>query len=90
MKNFGLLKFGELTPPPSEFIRSARPLRSLAERRSGVLPTSVRLRWRSAELPLERNVPRFKSYRFLAPPIPLNSAVSRQENSQKNYQCTGN
>ena len=36
-----------------ELYRSARPLRSLAERRSGVLPTSVHLRWRSAELPLE-------------------------------------
>ena len=54
---------------------TAIPLRSLAERRSGVLPTSVRLRWRSAELPLERNVHRFQSYRFDAPPIPLNSAV---------------
>ncbi len=63
---------------------SARPLRSLAERRSGVLPTSVRLRWRSAELPLERNVPRFKSYRFLAPPIPLNSAVGRPLKQSKN------
>jgi len=36
---------------------SARPLRSLAERRSGVPPTSVRHRWRSAELPLERKCP---------------------------------
>ena len=35
-----------------EFFRSARPLRSLAERRSGVPPTCVHLRWRSAELPL--------------------------------------
>ena len=54
---------------------SARPLRSLAEWRSGVPPTSVRLRLRSAELPLERNVLRFKSCRFFAPAIPLNFAI---------------
>ncbi|MBC8180044.1 hypothetical protein H8E88_02865 [candidate division KSB1 bacterium] len=39
------------------FFRSARPLRSLAEWQSGVPSTFVRLRWRSAELPLERKCP---------------------------------
>ena len=50
-------KLADFQVAPGELDRSARPLRSLAEWRSGVPPTSVRLRWRSAELPLERKCP---------------------------------
>ena len=51
MKFIPLIMFIRRTFRAGELDRSARPLRSLAERRSGVLPTSVHLRWRSAVRP---------------------------------------